>query len=112
MTDAQKKAMKKALAVMQPFLKLRDTMPSQYMHTFLIIAADEDKNVKTYSVRAGISQSLMTRHLADLGERNCYHTEGMGLLEGYRDLMDRRNVLVKLTAKGHRVVKEICAALE
>jgi DNA-binding MarR family transcriptional regulator len=50
--------------------------------------------------RAGTSQSLMTRHLADLGDVNRDHD----------DLMDRRNRLIRLSPKGKHVVWEMCEA--
>lgn len=110
MTEAQKKTMKRALAVTRPFQKLRGTMPLQYVTAFLLVASDESQNVSEYAKRAGTSQSLMTRHLADLGQVNRYHEEGFDLVEGYDDLMDRRNRLHRLTTKGKRVAQEICEA--
>ena len=65
-------------------------MPLQYVQAFLLAATEENLNVSTYATRAGTSQSLMTRHLLDLGEVNRYHEEGMGFVEAYRDMMDRR----------------------
>ena len=53
----------------------------------------------------------MTRHLADLGTVNRYHEEGFGLVEGYDDAMDRRNRLIRLTAKGQRLVGQIFGSL-
>jgi hypothetical protein len=76
----------------------------------LLVAADENQNVTTYPTRAGTSQSLMTRHIQDLGDINRHHEEDMGLVESYRDMMDRRNVLIRLNAKGKGVVSEMCEA--
>ena len=86
-------------------------MPLQYVTAFLLVATDEHQNVSEYAKRANTSQSLMTRHLADLGKINRYHKPGMGLVEAYEDLMDRRNSLVCLSAKGKSVVWRICEAL-
>jgi DNA-binding MarR family transcriptional regulator len=102
--------MQKCLAFTKPFRELQSTMPLQIVTTFMIIASDEGQNVAEYAKRAGISQSLMSRHLGDIGEVDRYHNEGFGLVETYTDLMDRRNKLVRLTAKGRGVVKEICDA--
>jgi DNA-binding MarR family transcriptional regulator len=110
MTEAQKNTMKRAMAITKPFHKLRETMPLQYITTFLHVASDEGQNVTEYARRAGTSQSLMSRHLGDLGEVNRYHEEGFGLIEEYTDGMDRRNSLRRLTDKGRGVVKEICDA--
>ena len=109
---AEKTTLKAALNALKPFRKLRDTMPLQYVTAFLLVATDEDQNVSEYAKRAGTSQSLMTRHLADLGMVNRYHEEGFGLVEAYDDLMDRRNRLIRLTPKGRSLVWEICEALQ
>jgi DNA-binding MarR family transcriptional regulator len=97
---------------LKPFHKLRDTMPLQYVSTFLLIAADEHQNVTEYAKRSKISQSLMSRHVADLGAVNRYHKKGFGLVELYEDVMDRRNKLVRLTAKGKDIVGEMCEAFK
>jgi DNA-binding MarR family transcriptional regulator len=60
--------------------------------------------------RAGTSQSLMTRHLADLGDVNRDHEQGYGLVDAYDDLMDRRNRLIRLSPKGKHVVWEMWEA--
>jgi DNA-binding MarR family transcriptional regulator len=104
------KVLANLLKALKPFKKLRDTMPMQYVSTFLLVAAEEGLNVSTYAARAGTSQSLMTRHLYDLGEVNRYHEEGMGLLEAFKDINDRRNVLMRLSAKGKKVAWEVCEA--
>jgi DNA-binding MarR family transcriptional regulator len=36
----------------------------------------------------------------------------MGFVEAYRDMMDRRNVLIRLSVKGKAVVSEMCEAFE
>jgi len=110
-TDAQRGMLKAIYSALEPFRSVRETMPLQYVTAFLLVAQDEHQNVTTYATRAGTSQSLMTRHLADIGEVNRYHEEGMGLVEAYDDLMDRRNRLVKLSAKGQTVVWKMGEAL-
>jgi DNA-binding MarR family transcriptional regulator len=85
-------------------------MPLQYVRAFMLVATEEGLNVSTYATRAGISQSLMTRHLSDLGAVNRYHKPGFGLVEQFDDIMDRRNHLIRLTTKGKHMVWEICEA--
>jgi DNA-binding MarR family transcriptional regulator len=109
-TSEQMCVLKSTLNAFKPFTSLRATMPMQYVTTFLAVAADEGQNVTTYAKRVGISQSLMTRHLSDLGAINRNHGEGFGLIDGAPDLMDRRNRLMRLSAKGKNVVNEICEA--
>jgi DNA-binding MarR family transcriptional regulator len=97
-------------SALKPFQAERENMPLQYFATFLLVATEEGLNVSTYAERAGISQSLASRHLSDLGKTNRHHKPGFGLVEMYYDLMDRRNRLVRLTVKGQRIVSEMCAA--
>jgi DNA-binding MarR family transcriptional regulator len=111
-TDAQRSALNSLYNALEPFRAERGTMPLQYVTAFLLVAKDEHQNVTEYAKRAGTSQSLMTRHLSDIGVTNRYHEEGMGLVEGYDDVMDRRNRLIRLTAKGKTLVWRISEALK
>jgi DNA-binding MarR family transcriptional regulator len=111
-TAEQTKLLKSQINALKPFRSLRDTMPLQYVSTFLLVATDEHQNVTEYAKRTGTSQSLMTRHLADLGTVNRHHKKGFGLVELYEDVMDRRNKLVRLTARGQSIVREMCEAFK
>jgi DNA-binding MarR family transcriptional regulator len=71
---------------------------------FLLVATDEHQNVTECAKRAGTTQSLMTRHLADLGTVNRYHEKSFCLVEACEDVIDRRNKLIRLTAKGKHAV--------
>jgi DNA-binding MarR family transcriptional regulator len=107
----EKPVLASLLKALKPFRELNPTMPLQYVSTFLVVAAEENLNITEYAKRAGTSQSLMTRHLADIGAVNRYHKAGFGLVEAHYDLMDRRNRLIRLTAKGQRLVGQIFGAL-
>jgi DNA-binding MarR family transcriptional regulator len=109
-TAEQRALLKSQLNALKPFRKVREAMPLQYVTAFLLVATEENLNVTEYAKRAGTSQSLMTRHLMDLGAVNRNHEEGFGLVEAYDDLMDRRNRLMRLSAKGKHVVWEMCEA--
>jgi DNA-binding MarR family transcriptional regulator len=108
----QRVVLKSQLNALKSFREVRATMPLQYVTAFLLVATEEHLNVTEYAKRAGTSQSLMTRHLADLGSVNRHHEEGYGLVEGYDDLMDRRNRLIRLSPKGKHVVWEMCEAFK
>jgi len=101
---------KSMLNALKPFRAERKNMPLQYVAAFMHVASEEGLNVTEYAKRAGVSQSLMTRHLQDLGEVNRHHEDGMGFVEADGDLMDRRNSLIRLTAKGKKVAREISEA--
>ena len=109
---AQHSVLKNMHRALEPFRELRGTMPLQYVTAFLLVATEEHQNVSDYAELAGTSQSLMSRHLGDIGETNRYHKPGFGLIEDYADLMDRRNSLIRLSPKGRHVVEQICEALK
>jgi len=108
----QAAVMKRTYAALRAFREYRETMPLQYVTVLLLVASDEHQNFSTYATRIGTSQSLMSRHIADLGSVNRYHKPGFGLVETYDDLMDRRNKLIRLTPKGRSIVYKMCEALQ
>jgi DNA-binding MarR family transcriptional regulator len=77
----------------------------------LLNVGSAGRTVSEYARVLGTSQSLMTRHLADLGEINRYHETGYDLIEARTDPMDRRAKRNQLTAKGQRLVGQILGAL-
>lgn len=109
-TSQEKAALKTTLEALKPFKALRASMPLQYVMAFLQVALEEGLTVTEYAKRANTSQSLMTRHLADVGETNRYHEQGFGLVEQFDNVMDRRERLIRLTAKGRHVVYEMAQA--
>lgn len=70
LTTQEKSYVLKAKALNAPFLAVRPTMPMQYWNTFLMIAADEGLSVIEYARRAGLSQSVMSRHILDIGDKS------------------------------------------
>lgn len=109
-TKEERAVLNAHLRAIEPFKNLRETMPLQYVTAFLLVATEEGQNITWYAKQAGISQALMVRHLADLGDVNRYHNEGLGLVEQFDDPMDKRFRLMRLTAKGRGVVAQIFRA--
>lgn len=109
-TAEERAVLVNTLKALEPFANLRHTMPLQYVTAFMLVATDEGLNVTEYARRAGTSQSLMTRHLADLGTTNRYHEAGFGLVESFEDVMDRRHKLIRLSAKGRGICAQIVHA--
>ena len=105
------KAVLDVLKALKPFHELDSTMPLQYVTAFLQVAIKEGQTVSEYAKILGTSQSLMTRHLADIGEINRYHEAGYDLIQAKTDPMDRRNKRNHLTAKGQRLVGQLLGAL-
>lgn len=100
------------MSSLEPFRELKATMPLQYVTSFLLVALDEGQSVTEYARRAGVAQSVMTRHLLDLGESNRYREEGFGLIDSRPDPLDRRAHLAVLSQKGKGFVGKLVRALE
>jgi len=111
LSDGERDALSNLEVGLRPFFKLRATMPLQYITAFLLVALKEGQTVTELAACAGISASLMTRHLADLGRMNRYHNDGYDLVESELDPMDRRTKRQRLTAKGQRLVGHLLGAL-
>ncbi len=52
---------------MEPFRALRPAMPLQYVYLLLAVVVKEGQTVTEYAEKAGVPQTVVTRHL--LGNR-------------------------------------------
>jgi DNA-binding MarR family transcriptional regulator len=107
--DAQ--AIKTFMAALSPFRRIRPTMPLQYVIAFLLVAEEEGLSVSEYAERAGVSLSVMSRHLLDIGPRNRYMEEGFGLVETRQNPMELRKNELYLSHKGRALMNEISRQL-
>jgi DNA-binding MarR family transcriptional regulator len=82
-------------------------MPLQYVTTFLLVALNEGRGVTEYAEMAGVSQSVMSRHLLDIGERDRYMEKGFGLITYRPNPFELRKHEVFLTDKGRALAHEI-----
>jgi DNA-binding MarR family transcriptional regulator len=110
-SDEEKAVLASLVKALKPFRELDSTMPLQYVTAFLQVAIKEGQTVSEYANILGMSQSLATRHLADIGKTNRYHEDGYDLIEAQNDVMDRRTKRNRLTAKGQRLVGQLLGAL-
>lgn len=104
-------AARSLLGAIEPFRALRGTMPLQYVHAFLLVAMEEGLSVSEYAKRAGVSLSVMSRHLLDIGERDRYMEEGFGLVTARRNPMELRKSEYFLTPKGKALLHQITREL-
>jgi hypothetical protein len=110
-SDDEKKSIKSLLGALGPFRVLRDTMPLQYVTSFLRVAEEEGLGVNDYAKRAGVSISVMSRHLLDIGERNRKMKPGFGLVTYRANPMELRKHEYMLTPKGRQLLKKMFSAL-
>jgi DNA-binding MarR family transcriptional regulator len=104
-------ALRSLMAAVEPFREIRPTMPLQYVIAFLLVAMDEGLSVSDYAQRAGVSLSVMSRHLLDIGERNRHMEEGFGLITSRQSPLELRRNEIYLTPKGkallHKIVRQL-----
>jgi len=87
-------------------------MPLQYLYTFLMVATDEGKGGTEYAQKAGVSTTVMTRHLLDIGDRNRALEAGLGLVTQERDAVDLRRHRARITPAGKALVSKIINAMK
>lgn len=111
--NAEEKAFARAmLLALEAFTEDRHTMPLQYVISFLRVAADEGQGSVEYAKRAGISPTVMTRHLLDIGERNRNREEGFGWISQERDKFDLRRHAAKVTPVGRTLLHKAMNAIK
>jgi DNA-binding MarR family transcriptional regulator len=109
-TDTEAKAVKRMLTEMGAFLKYRSTMPAQYITAFLLVAEEEGLGVADYAKRAGVSVSVMSRHLLDIGPRNRNMKEGYEWVEYRSNPMELRKHEYTLTDRGRAILHHLVRA--
>jgi DNA-binding MarR family transcriptional regulator len=86
-------------------------MPLQYVYLFLAVVLEEGKTVSEYAADAGVPQTVMTRHLLEIGSRTRSHAEGLGLIEQHTDLQDLRKHRASVTNVGKATMHKVKQAL-
>lgn len=98
------------LRSLDPFFKLRTTMPARCVQAYLLVAQKEGLTVTELAKKADLPVTTMSRNLLDMGDRNRYFEEGAGLVEGKDNLFNRREKLYSLTPKGRALLASITKA--
>jgi DNA-binding MarR family transcriptional regulator len=93
----------------EAFRAIDSTMEMQKALTFLVVAASTDRDIsmKELRDRIGFASSSTSRNIAALSKHHRLGKPGYDLVETYEDLADRRNNLVRLTAKGRALAHRI-----
>lgn len=112
MEDIDKRTLGRLLTVIERFRRVRNTMPVHLVEALLRVAVNEGKSVIQYARDSGVSQSVMSRHLLELGTQYSKGEPGLGLIEKRTSPNSLREFEVILTAKGRRTVSEVAKALQ
>lgn len=95
------KGLRQLQQAVQLFRDLEAELPTQTVVCFLLIAnADEDIPMRDLQSALDTSSASTTRNVAHLSEHYKPRVPGLGLVEAYEDLTDRRYKMVRLTTKG------------
>ncbi len=65
-------------------------MPLQYVYLLLTVVVKEGQTVTEYAEKAGVPQTVMTRHLLEIGDRSRDKEKGLGLVTQKADMNDLR----------------------
>lgn len=110
--EDEQRAAKAMLNALEPFSSLRGTMPMQYVKSFFLVAEEEGLGVGDYAKRAGVSVSVMSRHLLDIGDRNRNMDEGFGLVTYRPNPFELRKHEYMLTDKGYAILHQVTRNLK
>ena len=92
------------LRSLDPFFRIRGTMPARHVQAYLLVAQKEGLTVTELAKRADMPVTTMSRVLLDMGDRNRYFEEGAGLVEGEDNPLNRREKMYRLTPKGRALL--------
>lgn len=105
--EGEAETLKRLMRSLGVFKLLNDTMPLQYVLTFLAVATDEGKGVKDYADKMGVNNTTMSRHLLDLGPRNRKMEEGFGLVQYRASPLELRKHEYYITPKGRQLLTHL-----
>jgi DNA-binding MarR family transcriptional regulator len=106
-SEAQLSVIGQLLSTLDPFFRIRGTMPLRHVQAYLLVAQKEGQTVTELAKKADMPVTTMSRNLLDMGERNRYFEEGAGLVEGEDNPLNRRERLYTLTHKGRALLASI-----
>jgi len=111
LSDDERTILKNVMHLMDAFRVVRPTMPLQHAYTFLLVAAEEGLGVQDYAKRARVAQTVMTRHLLDIGLMNRKRQPGYGLVTQRSHPLDLRKHQTFLTSEGrsllHKIIRSV-----
>lgn len=106
-SEPQLALIRQLLNALDPFFRIRATMPMRSAQAFLLVAEKEGLSVTEYAKLADMPITTMSRNLIDMGERDSSYEEGAGLIERRENPTNRRENTYTLTAKGRALLASI-----
>lgn len=100
------------LQAIEPWFKLGHGVPPiSYIRAFALVAKKEGLTVAEYAAQAGVTPTVMTRNLLDIGELNRQREKGLDLIVAERDPWDLRKHRARLTPRGRKLSNDLARAL-
>jgi hypothetical protein len=90
----------------------RRGLPIGFVDTFLMIAADEGRSVNDYAEMAGVSKSVMSRQILDIGDATRDHEPGLQWVTTRLCPNEPGRHEVFLTAKGCSLERRLTELLD
>ena len=97
----------KATQLIEELRKLDAEMPIQTAAAYLEVANREGQTMSEIAKTLGLAQSSCSRNISALSKRHRHGKAGLDLVIATEDPDERRRKIVRLTAKGKRVLKTI-----
>jgi DNA-binding MarR family transcriptional regulator len=105
--DLQHQVLSRGLDFLDRMAAVRHTMPLQYMRTFMIVYLNPGLSVDELAKKAHVAQSVMSRHLRDIGPQNRHLEPGFGLIDISFHPTDMRKHIYVLTPKGKLLAQQL-----
>lgn len=105
------RALERVKLLLTAFKEIDETMPIQIAITFLEVAIHEGCSLTDIWKKTGWSQSTLSRHLLDLGERDRHKNPGLQLVESRRDPLELRKNIYTLTNRGRKLSQKLITLL-
>jgi len=112
LTEEERAYARALLLALEPFRNARHAIPLSYVITFLQVAAEKGLSVSDYAAEVGISPTVMTRNLLDVGDRNRHKEAGLGWITQERDRFDLRRNTARVTPSGRTVVRKMMSCTQ
>lgn len=107
LTEEEKRAISRLLVTLDEFRHIRQTISVQQVVAFLVGALDEYKGVTEYARTCDVSQSVMSRHLLDIGSQYRGGESGLGLVAKRESMESLSKREVFLTPLGRTTARKL-----
>jgi DNA-binding MarR family transcriptional regulator len=96
------------LDALRTLRRIDEEMPAQQVMTLLFVSMHPDGvGMKDIAEKVGLSQSATSRNVSILGPEGYMQKPGLKLVDRHDHPSDSRQRIVRLTAKGERVIEEL-----